>query len=263
MIAVFFKFPNNSHPLHDTEYMKMVSSDKFGIILEAKDPKFNLEEAKAFFEGVGGVHVKEIYFDENEITTKPRALNFGFGVGMLVLAIVTSGVVYFALNKLLYEKPFNWMMNQTKISAQEETDFFADGFSMRVPVNGTVARGVKPYAYKDQPEEAGKYMVNPLEATEDNLAVGKEKWDTFCSPCHGWYGEGDSRLRGQFPNPPSLHTDKVRDDWTDGRIYAVIMDGQNSMPSYASQLNEEERWKVILYVRALQRALNAKEEDLK
>ena len=69
-------------------------------------------------------------------------------------------------------------------------------------------------------------------------------------------------MRGQFPNPPSLHSEKVR-TWNDGRIYAVIMDGQNVMPSYANLLDSDERWAVIHYIRALQRSLNAKESDIK
>ncbi|MCB0753622.1 MAG: cytochrome c, partial [Ignavibacteriae bacterium] len=87
------------------------------------------------------------------------------------------------------------------------------------------------------------------------------KFNIYCSPCHGYLAEGDSRLRGQFPNPPSLHSEKVR-GWSDGRIYHVIVSGQNVMPSYSSQLSREERWAVVNYIRVLQRSLNAKESDL-
>jgi mono/diheme cytochrome c family protein len=133
---------------------------------------------------------------------------------------------------------------------------------MRVPVKGTIARGYLPYQFAGQPELAGEKLINPLPFSKEVLSLGQRKYDTFCSPCHGYNGEGDSRLRGQFPNPPSLHSEKVR-NWSDGRIYAVLMDGQNIMPSYTSQLDDEERWATIHYLRALQRALNAKESDLK
>ena len=85
---------------------------------------------------------------------------------------------------------------------------------------------------------------------------------TFCSPCHGNFGRGDSRLRGQFPNPPTLHSEKVR-NWPDGSIFHVITEGQNVMPSYATQVPRENRWAIIQYIRVLQRAQNAKESDLK
>jgi mono/diheme cytochrome c family protein len=85
---------------------------------------------------------------------------------------------------------------------------------------------------------------------------------TFCSPCHGNFGRGDSRLQGQFPNPPTLHFDKVR-NWPDGNIYHVMTDGQNIMPSYATQISKDDRWAIVQYIRVLQRAQNAKESDLK
>jgi mono/diheme cytochrome c family protein len=104
-------------------------------------------------------------------------------------------------------------------------------------------------------------MPNPLLPSKENMKIGQQKYDTFCSPCHGFHAEGDSRLRGQFPNPPSLHSEKVR-NWTDGRIFHVIMEGQNIMPAYNTQLTNDEKWAVILHLRALQRSLNAKETDL-
>jgi mono/diheme cytochrome c family protein len=133
---------------------------------------------------------------------------------------------------------------------------------MRPPVPGTVARDFIPYPFKGKPEEAGKYLINPLLPTKEIVERGKSKYLTFCSPCHGNFGRGDSRLQGQFPNPPTLNSDKVR-NWPDGSIYHVITEGQNAMPSYAPQISREDRWAIIQYIRILQRAQNAKESDLK
>jgi mono/diheme cytochrome c family protein len=104
--------------------------------------------------------------------------------------------------------------------------------------------------------------VNPLLPTKEVLERGKSKYLIFCSPCHGNFGNGDSRLQGQFPNPPTLHSDKVR-KWPDGNIYHVITEGQNAMPSYALQVPPEDRWAIIQYIRVLQRAQNPGETDLK
>ena len=87
------------------------------------------------------------------------------------------------------------------------------------------------------------------------------QFESKCSPCHGYYGEGDSRLHGKFPAPPTLHSKKVT-EWQDGNIYHVISQGQNIMPSYAKQLTRDERWAVIHYIRALQRSLKPKDTDL-
>ncbi len=261
MLFVFFKLPNLSHPLHDTEYMKSVTSDKFGVTIEAVDEKYNEDEIKKLFSELGAIKTFHIYYDNEEISVKNVALQPKFLGFLLFVFIFVAGSTYFTLNKLMFMLPFNWMREQSKVTVQEKSTFFADGFGMRMPVKGTVARGKMPYLFKGKPDLAGTTLKNPLLPTKMNLELGKKKFNIYCSPCHGYFAKGDSRLHGQFPNPPSLHSAKVR-NWQDGRIYAVIMDGQNIMPSYASQLEYNERWAVILYVRALQRALNAKESDL-
>ena len=98
--------------------------------------------------------------------------------------------------------------------------------------------------------------------TADVLKRGQQQYDIFCGMCHGDNGEGDGRLKGKFPVPPSLHSSKVRDDWSDGRIYHVITVGQNSMPAYDKQIPSDDRWAIIHYLRAMQRSLNAKESDI-
>ncbi len=262
MIVFFFKFPNNSHPVHDTEYMKKVSLDKYGILIEAGDDKFDEAEIRAMYTELGAVSIEEIYFDDEEVGWKPAVFDEKF-IGFLVLiALTVSTIAYFVLNKALYMTPFDWMMHQHKYSAQSPTDYFKDGYSMREPVKGTVARDFMPYLYAGQPDSAAKYLVNPTFPNDENLALGKERFDIYCSPCHGTFGDGDGRLNNQFPNPPSLHTDKVR-DWKDGRMFHIITEGQNIMPAYAKQITREQRWAIINYVRVLQRAKNANEEDVK
>jgi mono/diheme cytochrome c family protein len=261
MLFIFFKVPNNSHPLHDTDYMKACSSDHYGVCLEAKDPQFDEAEARALLESLGAMNVATIYYDNEEINHEHRIFHPKF-IGFLALAsLLTITITYSGFNIIQYTAPFNWMEFQPKLSAQSPTDFFEDGFSMRQPVEGSVARGFMPYLYTGKPDSAAKYLSNSLPATKEVIAMGKVKYDTYCSPCHDFVGNGESRLNGQFPNPPSLHSEKLR-NWTDGRIFHVITDGQNVMPSYSSQLNTKEKWAVVHYVRALQRALNAKEEDL-
>ncbi|MCX7880400.1 MAG: DUF3341 domain-containing protein [Ignavibacteria bacterium] len=261
MLFIIFKFPNPKHPLHDTEYMKRVSVDGFGIVIEAKDEKFDYEKIRSLFSEFGAEKIFDIYYSPEELNYKPKVFEPKFIVFLIFLVVLTAFIGYFVNNKLFYMPPFDFMLYQFRVNPQEESTLFADGFAMRPPVKGTVARGQSFYQFKGQPEEAAANLINPLLPTEQTLALGQKKFNTFCSPCHGWRGEGDSRLNQQFPNPPSLHTDKVR-NWTDGRIYHIITEGQNIMPSYASQLSEEERWAIILYIRALQRSLNAKLEDV-
>ncbi len=261
MLFFFFKLPNNAHPLHGSDYMKKVSADKYGISIQADDPKFDEASVRKLFESVHAKEINSIYWDNEELTHKHKIFEPKFLTFLLIVAIISSGTTYFTLNKLMFMLPFNWMMEQPKQSAQQESLFFSDGFGMRLPVAGTIARGYLPYQFKGQPDVAGEKLVNPIPISIESLKLGQTKFDIYCSPCHGYHAEGDSRLRGQFPNPPSLHSEKIR-KWSDGRIFAVLTDGQNIMPSYTTQLSVDERWSVINYLRALQRAFNAKESDL-
>ncbi len=262
MIVLYFKFPNNAHPLHDTDYMKKVSLDKYGLYIKKDDPDFDNDKIRALFEELGAEEIQEIRWDEEEISFTPKIFEKKFIMILAFSAIVASATTYLLWNKLAFSPPFDWMSEQPRLDAQSTIGFFEDGYGMRPPVKGTVSRNHMPYEYYGQPDSAAIYMINPLPVNEENLKKGEQKFNTFCSPCHGYFAKGESRLRGQFPNPPTLHSNKVR-EWSDGRIYHVIMEGQNIMPSYASQLTEKERWQTIIYIRALQRALNAKEEDLK
>jgi mono/diheme cytochrome c family protein len=104
-------------------------------------------------------------------------------------------------------------------------------------------------------------MVNPLEPTPDVLESGKKYFNTYCIVCHGARGDGRGYIVPKFTMPPSLFSDKLI-HWTDGRIYHTVTLGQGLMSSYATQLRPSQRWAVIHYVRALQRAANPTETDL-
>jgi mono/diheme cytochrome c family protein len=257
LIALFFRLPDNKHPLHDTNYMKSVSADKFGVVIEAEDAKFDEKSVKDFLHSLNPLNLEMIYYPEKESYPifQPKFLLF-----LLVIAFVVSAGTYFALNKLVYMTPFNWMMDQDKLNPQKRSELFSDGRGMRMPVEGTVARGFIPYPYKGQTNPT-EVLSNPCLPTKENIELGKAKFFTYCSPCHGYFADGDSRLRGQFPNPPTLHSKRAK-DFSDGMIYHIITNGQNVMPSYASQVTREERWAIVNYVRVLQRAKNASSSDL-
>ncbi len=261
MLFIYFKFPNNSHPLHGTEYMDKVSLDKFGLIIEAKDPQFDEFKVKEFLGSLNPEVIMPIYYDPEDLNFKAEIFHPKFMLLLGVVIVLTAGISYILLNKWKQIPPRNWMWEQPRLNVQSSSSFFSDGFGMRTPVPGTVSRGNFPYVYSGLPDTMAKNLINPVLMNEYHLKKGKEHYNTFCSPCHGYFGKGDSRLNNQFPNPPSLHSDKLR-NWTDGQIYHVITVGQNIMPSYASQLEPIERWQIVNYIRALQRALNAREEDL-
>jgi mono/diheme cytochrome c family protein len=141
---------------------------------------------------------------------------------------------------------------------------FADSTSARQPVAGTVPRGYAFFTYPATMEgyqAAGRDLVNPFPADTIILAEGKRLYTNFCMHCHGETGGGDGSLiaTGKFPPPPS-YTAGVSSrggnmrDLTDGKIYHTITHGVNLMGPHASQLNPDERWKIVMYVKELMKS---------
>lgn len=152
-------------------------------------------------------------------------------------------------------------MNTTpNLKAQRGYDGFGNGASVMMPPENTIARGHKPYRMESV-EEAEAKLVNPLPRTAGVLARGQKVYNTNCAVCHGDRGHGDGPVVDPFPIPKSLQSpDMLR--WKDGHLFHVITKGQGVMPSYAQQIQPMDRWAVIHYVRALQRAENPTDEDV-
>jgi mono/diheme cytochrome c family protein len=160
------------------------------------------------------------------------------------------------------------MYFQERFNAQQENPFFDDNRSMRPPVAGTVARG----ALRDNPElyegvdEGGDYIEEfPVELTSELLYRGMDRYDIFCTMCHGGTGDGQGIIMtGQYGYvpAPSFHDQRVR-ELPVGEIYSAIYNGVRTMPSYRSQIPVEDRWAIVAYVRALQESHNVDEETLR
>ncbi len=131
---------------------------------------------------------------------------------------------------------------------------FADGKTMRNPVEGTIPLGYQPYLYEKNDSDrvsAGKELVNPFEANPELLERGKAVYDVYCISCHGDKGDGKGFLftSKKYPFPPAnLLTDKIRNN-PEGEIYHVITVGFGVMPQHGSQVRPDDRWKVAMYIK--------------
>jgi mono/diheme cytochrome c family protein len=164
------------------------------------------------------------------------------------------------------------MDNQPKIKAQSRFMLFADRRGMRPPVAGTVARGS---LIGDPALELGKTADDvwveaiPVDLSMTVLERGRQRYDVFCSPCHGLSGYGDGMVsrradqlqEGTWTPPTSFHTDLIRERAA-GHIYNTIANGIRNMPAYGSQIPVDDRWAIVAYVRALQRSQNATIDDV-
>jgi mono/diheme cytochrome c family protein len=137
--------------------------------------------------------------------------------------------------------------------AQELDPHTANGVGMRTPPVGAIPVDFEPYSYGLLDTLPAHAMVNPLTPSKEVLEAGRKYYNTFCVVCHGVIGDGKGYIVPKFTQPPSLLSDKVR-NWPDGRIYHIATVGQGLMPSYKQQVPSDQRWAIIHYLRALQRA---------
>ena len=157
------------------------------------------------------------------------------------------------------------MHDQPRYEPLQPAEIFADGRSARPLPAHTVARGT---LNDTQPEftgmDASGGFLGTIPMPLDKALVnrGRERYEIYCSPCHGMAGDaqGMVALRG-FRAPPSLHSDRAR-RLPPGYVFAVITNGFLGMPDYSDQIAVRDRWAIVAYVMALQLSAQASEADV-
>jgi hypothetical protein len=156
------------------------------------------------------------------------------------------------------------MHDQPRYKPYSTSDFFQDQRASRPQVEGTIARGhlrEDPLLFTGKQD--GTFVdVFPFPVTALVMARGRERFDIFCSPCHGRTGEGDGMIvRRGFRRPPTFHQDRLR-QVAAGYIFDVVTNGFGLMPDYAAQVPVPDRWAIVAYLRALQRSRQATITDV-
>lgn len=128
------------------------------------------------------------------------------------------------------------------------------GSATKKPVKGSIARDKKPFLIAKENRDLAKSLVNPIEANEDHLKEGKAYYEIFCDHCHGEKGDGNGPMiqLGVYPAQPPSYSAGASADLSAGEIYHTIYHGKGVMGSHASQISEDKRWKIVLYVQKLQ-----------
>lgn len=177
------------------------------------------------------------------------------------------------------------MQDQPKMKPFRSSPFFRDGLSTRPTIEGTVARGFlktdtefftgkkrgrtavasAQTSEVPQPSDAsGDATLTgaaaypddveffPIPVTKDVVVRGKERYEIFCSACHGLTGNGDGMIvRRGFRRAASFNDDRLRQAPV-GHYFDAITNGWGAMPSYAPQIPVQDRWAIVAYIRALQ-----------
>jgi mono/diheme cytochrome c family protein len=261
MLFAFNKLPFFGHPILHAKAIKDITRDKLALSIESAGAGFDPDKARHALVEHGAESVEVL-----PLPNWGKTLSL-VGLLRIIAAVAASCLVagfgiYVAEKMVPVVPPMFRIHDQPKLNAFRASTFFSDGRGMRPAVAGTVARGHMPVEFKT-PEEAGKLLVNPLPLTERTAERGRKVYNDHCAVCHGVVGNGVTQLSSAYgAKPANLIADSARAQ-PDGYLYGVLMLGKNAMPSYAPDLDENDRWAAVHYVRILQRSQNAKDEDLR
>ncbi len=274
-MLILNNLPEPSHPLDQVRRFARVTDDKFFLLIRASDPKFDDVETRALLATTHPVAVEAVL--EDRVT--PERMPTGLVYGLIIFAV--ASVVPFALAaKARYTKSssprihlIQDMDSQPKYKAQRENSFFADGRAARPAIEGTVAAGDARdddhfYQGKDGPGWA-RTFPSEVALNEATMDRGRQRFGIYCTPCHGQIGQGDGMVsrraeslqQGTWVAPTNMTLEYVRQQPV-GQLFGTISNGIRSMPAYAPQIKTEDRWAIVMYVRALQRSRSGSVGDL-
>ena len=269
------KLPHPSHPLDQLRRFGRATDDKFFLYIEAADAKFDISDTRELLDKTHPLDVTEIHEDHSTSDQLPKGLIYA------ILVVTVAALVPFAFfAKARFTKSaeprihaigdMDW---QIKFKAQRPNPFFQNGMAMRPPEPGTVAMGQledDDHFYQGKVDGAfARTFPEKFEVSEQSMARGKQRFEIYCSPCHGFSGNGDGMVaqramalaEGTWVPPTVLGQDYLR-QMPVGQLFDSITKGVRNMPAYGSQIPAADRWAIILYLRALQRSKATAATDL-
>ena len=200
---------------------------------------------------------------------------FAFLLGFALLSLTVFGIA--GRRGTDFRKPpleiFDDMVRQAKLRPQVPNSFFNDGRSSQPHVAGTIAQRIGDQNndnWQGTPKNTGLVTGTtnwvetvPVPVTSATLARGRERYNISCLPCHGAAGDGNGITKkiGAMAVVANLHDQRIA-KLADGELFHVISQGRNLMQGYAANIEINDRWAIVAYVRALQRARLATLEEV-
>ena len=205
---------------------------------------------------------------------------------IITTILIVLGSVPFALAAMVRAVPSSRtrihiiqdMDNQPKFRAQHANPLFADGRAMRPVVAGTVAQG-----HLEADDHYNRGVVDndcattfppQVQVNLDLVYRGQDRFNIYCTPCHGYAGYGDGMINQRamdlvnlglngttWVQPKNMHEQLIREQPV-GQTFNTITNGVRNMSGYAAQIPTEDRWAIVAYVKALQRSQAADLNDL-
>jgi mono/diheme cytochrome c family protein len=286
LIAVFTSFfgmwilnklPQVWHPFFRNERFNHVTDDAFLLGIEARDRRFDAEATPKLLKDAGAIGVEDVHLDPDPASRQMPKWIAAFIVASTAFALIPFAIAAKARTSRSTEPHFHIFPDmdfQPKYKSDQPMDLFADGRANRGELAGTVPRGslnADDLFYRGL--ENGQWTVNfprQLEINDQLMKRGKNRFEIYCTPCHGHDGRG----QGAVPQRVALTggvwlarnlvdaSNPVAMNMPNGQLFNTISNGYNTMMGYAAQIPHADRWAIVLYVRALQRSQNASLEDI-
>lgn len=278
-MLVLNNLPLPSHPLDLKERFAKSTDDKFFLLITAADPAFDEKDTRELLESTHPAVLDDVPEDRQTPDKLPRI----FVYGMIILTV--AALVPFALFAKARETQTRdrrlhaiWDMDfQPKYKAQRENPLFEDRRAMRLPLDGTVAVGqLKTDDHLNKGKVDGVFartFPREITASTETIERGQERFGIYCAPCHGYSGAGDGMVHkraaalqeagvaGSWVPPTNLQQQTLYEQPV-GQLFDSITNGVRNMPGYGHAVSTEDRWAIVMYLRALQRMRVASLGDL-
>lgn len=288
----FNKLPQVWHPFFRKDRFARVTDDGFFIGIEASDRRFDLEKTTKLLKDAGAIAIENAYLDPDPVKKAMPKWITAFIVASTAFALIPFAIAAKARNSHSADPHihiFPDMDFQPKYRSDQPMDVFADGRANRGELPGVVARGHLAeddlfYHGLDGEPGAQTWATGFPKAYPDGrpfvvdlalLERGRNRYDIYCAPCHGYDGRGQGMVpervkasgglwqaRNLVEAPDAKGNGGVVVQMPNGQLFNTISNGFNTMMGYAAQIPHADRWAIVAYVRALQRAQNASDADV-
>ena len=272
------KLPQAWHPLFKKDSFYKATTNGYFVSIESADKKFDRAATERLLRDAGATAIEEVRYLSSPAQRRVPKPIMGFILMTAVLALVPFAFIAKYRSAHSQDPHFHIIPDmdfQAYRGPQTTSPVFADERTTRMPVAGTVARGeLKDDDLFYKGLEEGQWATRfpqQIEMSADTLARGQAQFTTYCTPCHGEAGEGNGMIhqRALAVNAtatgwvqPSKLTDVGFVRQPHGQIFNTITNGIRTMPAYGAQIAEEDRWAIVLYLRAIQRSRGASIDDV-
>lgn len=266
--------PRFSHPLDASPRFSRATDDRFFLLVMATDPSFEGETTRRLLDSTSPRGIEAVAPEGSGRTAPPRGLGYSLIVAALAACLPWALVAEARATKSRQPRLhlIRDMDSQPRVQAQQAFPHFPDGRGSRPQLPGTVAveRSL------DEHLMTGRHAGEPASTFPPSFVIdrkamttGRQGFDTYCAPCHGLVGDGDGMIaqragelaQGTWVPPSDLNQDYLRQQPI-GQLFVSVTDGVRTMPRYDHLLEPEDRWRILLYLRALQRRSRATLTDV-